>query len=562
MSRLRAAWRPLVLGGLSLLLLVAACSGHTECNGPAGLCIEAAGGSASRRPDPPEPTAGGEGGGLGEASAGIAGAVLGDGGATSEHEPVRGGAGHASSAGGQPDSLEPGAAGAPATGEAGADGAAGAPEVECTGGQSITPYLAISDVFVPAGYGELDWVELLGLAECPDRPNDARGSCYGFEWTPYQLDHVYLAWVYDEDWGDADQSWNAICVEAGATKLSFQARGEYAGQLASFGWLADVGGEVVLSDTWQTYEIDLHGVDYGHYVDQDGVTHPGVQIGFWMYLDHPEQGIQRIFVDDIRLTGSVTQCTPPGDPPSVCELPAPAPAAAVGSPGWCGPQLGEEPADPSAPTLLIDDLEDGDEWSLPLPGARAIWRTLSDGSSASAQYPDCPRPTPESVQLEQGETSSFSMRTSGCGFRSFGAGVELLFRGGSPDCDLPFDARSYDGVEFWLDIRQVNSKRGVTFRLNTSRTVPVADGGSCTENCYANSFNAPVGFVPEAWTKVRIPFYALRQMVGPYALLDPATVFSMSWVVEGDEEAGSFDFAIDDVRLYRVAELDEPGPKP
>lgn len=563
---LRIRWRPLFLSTLTAAFLFAACSGRHECNGPAGLCVEAGGGSAQTSPLPPASGAGGDdAAGSGETSGGMAGAppsATGGAGRGGGSAPDLLGGSDGRAEGGHPPVLGAGAVGEAAAGE---PGVGGQPTSDCEGGRSINPYLAISDVFVPAGYGELDWVELLDLAECPGRADGVLGACYGFEWTPYELAWVSVRWVYDEDYADGHDWWDGVCIQPGAIRLTFLARAEHAGQPVRFG-VEQVGQDFVLSDSWEPYAIELSGMDYSHHLDIGGESRPGMQVGFWMELDQPERGIQRVFVDDIRLVGPTVSCTPPRGLPSVCEqgaVPVADPAA-----DWCALRLDELPADPVAPTLLVDDLEDGDEWSLPLPGGRARWRIFNDATPGSAQYPDCPRPTEELIELDGGVTSERAMRTSGCGFRSWGAGIELSFRSGPPDCASPFDASGYDGIEFWIDILGSNETGPVTFQLNTTRTVPVGDGGNCTQGCYGNSFRDNPRSYTNGWTKVRIPFYELRQRAGPFSLLDPATILSLSWVTEGNagpipsDGSFSFDFAVDNVRFYREFSGNEPEPKP
>jgi hypothetical protein len=412
-------------------------------------------------------------------------------------------------------------------------GAAGDPQPQCQGGHPVTPELVISDLFFPGGYGALDWVELLQLAECPTRAPGALGACYAFEWTPYQRPYVYLAWIHND-------AWDPICLESGAKTLRFSARGEHAGQLAKFGFLS-LEREVQLTGEWQQFEIDISAIDYARYVEPSDELHrPGVNVGFWMVLDHPEQGIQRVFVDDIQLVAPVVQCLLPSDVPSECAEPPGAPPFA---PGWCAPDpgRGEAEPDPTLPMLLVDDLEDGDALSLPLPAGRAIWAAYNDGTPGSAQYPrsECPLPTQQLGTLEGGE---LAMRTAGCGVRRWGAGLQLLFGAGPPDCASAFDASSYDGVEFWLS--QSDASAAVTLQLNTSGTVPAELGGSCTADCFNSYQNAHE--LANGWN--RVSFLELRQLHEPRHLLNPATIRSVGWAVP---PSSSFDFSVDNVRFFR-----------
>jgi hypothetical protein len=581
----RTPWRALLVGFAGLIGSFSACSSHQECTGPAGLCIDTPRGTDSKSTEAQHPSVG-EGGTAPLPDAGAGGErelPRGAGGAAGELDlggslaasegGISGGAGGAGEAGGSGEA-----------GQAGAGGSSDPPRtLRCDGSPfPVAPELAISSYFFPNGYGETtpgknSSSELWPLAECAPRPASPLGDCYAFEWLPqtkgscvagdpdpacYETDSVHLAWL----------TTGGLCLESGATELSFQARGEHGGEVASFGWLSDVGlKDRELKDTWQTYSIDVSGIDYNQYDYQLGkTTNPGVYVGFWMRLEHPEQGMRRVFIDDIRLVAPIVQCTAPAvDSPSVCEAPPPpvvptaAPVVPPPAPGgpppagplaWCDPQpKGTElPPDPGASSLLIDDLEDGDAWSLPLPGGRAFWGTFHDDSPASAQYPDCPisllgnglaRPTPQSDLRTGDDLSDFSMRTTGCGFRLY-AGVQLNFRSGPPDCVLPFDASSYDGIEFWLYQSVPGS---IQLRLDTKRTVPIAYGGSCTTDCYDSYQNLLP--LPESgtWQKITVPFADLQAF--SHTVPNLATVMTIAWAVPVQPSL-TFDFAIDGVAFY------------
>jgi hypothetical protein len=399
----------------------------------------------------------------------------------------------------------------------------------------------------------------LPLAECPPRAVSALGTCFAFEWTPEKLPSVFVQWIYNSNW-EVDSIWDSLCVAPGATKLKFLARGERGGELATFGVLTDIElSDVSLTDSWQEYSIDLPS-DYNHHVDADGVAEdPGVRVGFLLKLTHPELGRQRVFVDDIRWEGEQTQCRPPGDLPSACEAPPPPPAgqAPQAATAWCDPApIGAElPADPTADLLLVDDLEDGDERSLPLPGGRGRWSIRAatpDQTPFSIQYPDasCVRPSLPPLGGGAADPSHFAMRTTGCGFR-LDAGLRLTLRDKPPDCDAPFDADAYDGVSFRLYQAQATL---VAFQVHTPRALPAADPEwACPGKC--NSFQVMLPSAP-GWTDVKVPFSDLNAESGS-GLLDPGAIISMDWIARSSptqDVAGSasFDIAVDDVAFYRL----------
>jgi hypothetical protein len=259
--------------------------------------------------------------------------------------------------------------------------------------------------------------------------------------------------------------------------------------------------------------------------------------------------LQRVFVDDIRLLAPFVQCSLPArevsstcaDPPEQGAL-SEAGAPSGGAPSWCDPtpRAGESEIHPNAPTLPVDDLEDGDAISLPLPGGRAQWGVFNDETSGALQAPpaECLRPTRRADAALGGE---FSMRTTGCGFRGWGAGVQLVFSAGPECAPAPFDASGYDGLEFGLTRSATNPP--ITLKLNTSSTVPPDAGGVCIDDCY-NAFQSDLALVDGL---NRIPFLALHQTHNP-RLLNVGKLMSVVWSVPA---TSSFDFAVDDVRFYR-----------
>jgi len=152
----------------------------------------------------------------------------------------------------------------------------------------------VTDHYSSYGYFEDTSSELVPTA-CADRALGAAGQCLGFIWTPDDRSWVGVALM------SAPDNWigPGLCIAEGATKAVFRARGANGGEVVGFNAAGeDMGSEITLSSSWQTFEIDISGVDYNALSSAGGVT-----IAFSIVLlrySLEDIDPKTIYVDDIR----------------------------------------------------------------------------------------------------------------------------------------------------------------------------------------------------------------------------------------------------------------------
>lgn len=189
--------------------------------------------------------------------------------------------------------------------------------------------------------------------------------------------------------------------------------------------------------------------------------------------------------------------------------------------------------------------------------------------------------------------SGWALLTYGCGFQTWDSGVRLVTRSGDLDCNRPFAASGYDGIQF-----RARASLPLMLQVATTETTLVAEGGLCQvygdpgsggpvgpggkpvgpgggpvsatkalalwpddgihgpgyDSCLF-PFESALLYAPD-WKLFRIPFVALRQK-SQLSQFDSSAIMSLSWKVgfgDGRGPAGpvmNFTFAIDDVALYR-----------
>jgi hypothetical protein len=242
-----------------------------------------------------------------------------------------------------------------------------------------------------------------------------------------------------------------------------------------------------------------------------------------------------------------------GDASSWCSLPTEGGAASDGKAGSSGEAgadtaAGGAPSMPGTPSrLLIDDFEDGDDASLPLPDGQGFWFVVNDGSGQQFPAP-CTLP---SLLSEPERASERAMRTYGQGFTTQPGGYSLIglsVRSGAPACDQSIDASAFDGVEFWA-----RGTGTVRFFIGTVATHPPADAGICTGTCYdAHGESVMLG---PTWQLYRLRFDQLIQEGwGSPAGFDRSKILGLQWSAKvapfNPTPSACFDFWIDDVAFY------------
>ncbi len=218
-------------------------------------------------------------------------------------------------------------------------------------------------------------------------------------------------------------------------------------------------------------------------------------------------------------------------------------AALGGATGSGGAQSnncsGQETASTGADPL-IDDLEEladpvgpgGDNATPAVDGRLGYWYTYNDATPGAVQ-----EPTGDFVPTAEGYNSSYSARTYGQDFTDWGAGLGVNFNTVG-DIGCPYNASVYTGIHFC-----VKGTGTASVRIPIAATVPIADGGSCADNCF-DHFAIDIPLTAD-WACHDVLWSELSQgSWGTAATFDPATLISFQ-VQFGTNVA--FDIYIDDL---------------
>ena len=193
---------------------------------------------------------------------------------------------------------------------------------------------------------------------------------------------------------------------------------------------------------------------------------------------------------------------------------------------------------------LVDDMESGTGWICTGNDRVGFWFTYVDDYSSKSTI----TPAPESVAKPEllstpRDASQLAMHAYGKYTDYAGLGVlfNLAVEGGTPKT---YDASAYTGVRFWAK----SSYSYLLVRGQTDATESVDNGGTCTKSsCIGNYYT--LSSVSSSWKEYSVAFSKLD---------DGTATFKASnlWSIEfGPHSCSSsncsFDFWIDDVRLYK-----------
>lgn len=282
-------------------------AGTDSVNGTAGT-DSGSGGSSTSTAGTSSATAGTGTAGTETASAGTfatagtlgtAGTGVGLGGTTST--AGSGGASSAAGTNGTAGKAAGGATGTAGTGTAGTNGAAGtnAGTAYCdTRAKSPLPY-TVNEGFQPSGW-QGDSAAISAAPVAPDncaaaaRTAGAVGNCSTWRYTPNATAPLWAGVAWSRVW-DANTTHEPVCLAAGATKITFQARGAAGGEKVTFSAAGAAELQFTLTNAWKEYEIPLAGVVYNTPAE-------GVSSGFfWKVVPPTPNGAPvTFFVDDIQ----------------------------------------------------------------------------------------------------------------------------------------------------------------------------------------------------------------------------------------------------------------------
>jgi hypothetical protein len=195
-------------------------------------------------------------------------------------------------------------------------------------------------------------------------------------------------------------------------------------------------------------------------------------------------------------------------------------------------------------TLVIDDMEDGDQLICASQSRSGDWWTALGPTLATIDPPtneDFPA-FPLGADARPG--SAYGMHLAGQGFgRTDDDWASLGFFVAGGDA---YSLSASQGIKFYAK-SSVDLEIRVTFA--TATTTPTAEGGDCVEDC--NDHYALAAAFTTTWQEFTIPFGDLAQAGWGEKPKDLAhTLFIYFGYVGPDGGATTFDFLVDDIRLY------------
>ena len=197
------------------------------------------------------------------------------------------------------------------------------------------------------------------------------------------------------------------------------------------------------------------------------------------------------------------------------------------------------------PSLVLDDLEDGDALTCNNQGRGGDWWTATGTTTGTIDPPtneDFPA-YPLGADARPG--SNYGMRLAGTRFGHTDddwASLGFFLAGESA-----YDLTPYTGITFYAKSRAAATMVHVKFA--TATTTPASEGGSCAADC--NDHFAAVVALGSDWQKFTVTFAALEQEGWAPKPKDLAhSLFVYFGYLGTDAGAENFDFLVDDIRLY------------
>lgn len=200
------------------------------------------------------------------------------------------------------------------------------------------------------------------------------------------------------------------------------------------------------------------------------------------------------------------------------------------------------------PTLLIDDMEDGDGLLATVGVRNGGWWISSDGTGTTTPPTE---QTPPAERILGGRCGSeYAMRVTGSGFRDWGAVMSATFRF-SGEIE-PFDASAYRGITFYARVGEDNDS---AIRAQLQDSSSHIEGGLCNpepgspDECY-NGFGVTLQSITTEWQKFTLDFPALTQRDGwgyRADAVNPTALYDLEWNLDPNR---TIDLWIDDIWFY------------
>jgi hypothetical protein len=193
---------------------------------------------------------------------------------------------------------------------------------------------------------------------------------------------------------------------------------------------------------------------------------------------------------------------------------------------------GADPLVDDLETLAEDGTPGGDNATPEVDGRLGYWYTYNDATPGAVQ-----EPVGDFVPTADGYNSTYAACTSGADFAEWGAGLGVNFNTVG-DIGCPYNASVYTGIHFC-----VKGSGTASVRIPIAATVPIAEGGSCADNCY-DHFAISVPLTAD-WVCQDVHWADLSQgNWGTAATFDPATLISFQ--VQFAQNT-TFEFCIDEL---------------
>lgn len=257
--------------------------------------------------------------------------------------------------------------------------------------------------------------------------------------------------------------------------------------------------------------------------------------------------------------GGTAPSEPPGAPPASGgtagspNLVGQSSGGVSGSEAGLAPEGGQggSPPEPE-PTCLaeyvIDDLEDRNDAICRGNGHVGRWFTSNDGTPSATQDPPLLAVVrPEPIVDRPG--SEFAVRTSGRGFKTWGAALGFEIR--AVDATA-YDASAFEGLTFYAK-GAVAGKVRVAVRLRDF--APSEQGGKCNPdsgNCFR--YHGADLTVTEEWEQYRVPFTRLVREDNWDPAFDASQIVGVEFRVPPPGSLEPFELWIDDVAFEPILE--------
>jgi hypothetical protein len=194
---------------------------------------------------------------------------------------------------------------------------------------------------------------------------------------------------------------------------------------------------------------------------------------------------------------------------------------------------------------LIDNMEDGDAYILPIDGRGGVWFTYNEGSANGYQYPSPTNLFSMLMVPSDATGGGFVANTVGTNFMTWGAGMGFVLNNG-----CPYDASIQHGIHFFA--RSELGPAQILVLLPTAATTPTDNNGTCvpftTNSCY-DDYQRALN-LDQNWQEEYVPYTTLRQLGwGTPVSFDSRTLMGVNFqTVYGG--GLSFSFSIDSISFY------------